>query len=79
VDWNPNHPAVQQADRAVLRVRDGQSTYEYPVERGILQRGGLDYLRKSGDVSLNLLFFRGGQAQGQAAVRAFSGASAQQH
>jgi hypothetical protein len=72
VDWNPAHPVVTRADRAVLRVRDGQSAYEYPVEKSILQRGGLDYIRKSGDVSLTLVFLRGGQEQGQASVRAFA-------
>jgi hypothetical protein len=73
VDWNPNHPVVQRADRALLRVRDGQAMYEYPVDKAVLQRGGLDYLRKSGDVSLSLLFFRGAEAQGHAAVRALAG------
>jgi hypothetical protein len=72
VDWNPSHPVVAQAERAVLRVRDGESAYEYPVEKSILQRGGLDYLRKSGDVSLSLVLVRGGREQGQGSVRAFA-------
>jgi hypothetical protein len=72
MDWNPEHPLVRQADSALLRVRDGQATYEYPVQKSVLQRGGLDYLRKSADVSLTLLFVRGGQVRGQATVRAFA-------
>lgn len=72
VDWNASHPLVATADKALLRVRDGSSTYEYPVEKPTLRTGGLDYLRKSGDVTLTLVLLQGGKPHGQAALRAFA-------
>lgn len=52
VDWDP--ATVKGADSATLRVRDGDSSQEYPVNKRALQIGGLDYLRRSEDVFLTL-------------------------
>jgi hypothetical protein len=71
MDWNAQHPLVTKAQKALLRVRDGESVYEYPVDQPTLRNGGLDYLRKSGDVTLTLVLLRDGKPLGQAAVRAF--------
>ena len=69
VDWNPAHVRELQADAALLRVKDGESTHEYPITRKTLEAGGLDYLRKSDDVLLSLTLLREGQQRTQAMVR----------
>jgi hypothetical protein len=76
MDWNASHPLISEADRGLLKVRDGQSVWEYPVEKTTLLQGGLDYLRKSGDVSLTLVLLRGTQTLGQAAIHTFTPAPA---
>ena len=76
LDWNPRHTAVTRSDRAVLRVRDGSSRVEYPVDRATLQHGGLDYVHKSGDVSLNMIFFEGDKQHGEASIRVIAPAPA---
>lgn len=69
VDWDPRNPAVQSAQAATLEVQDGGAFQRYPVTAQVLRNGGLDYVRKSGDVLLTLTLYENGQPGHQATVR----------
>lgn len=69
VDWNPSDVNAFRADSAVLRVQDGGTVHEYPIDRKTLDNGGLDYLRKSGDVLLSLTLMGEGKPRTEALVR----------
>ena len=69
VDWNPSDVRDFQADAALLRVKDGESTQDYPITRKTLEAGGLDYLRKSDDVLLSLTLLREGKPRTEVMVR----------
>jgi hypothetical protein len=69
VDWNPRTPVVQASDSATLEVIDGGVFHRYPVDKRILENGGLDYIRRSTDVTLTLTTYAGGRPSAQAVVR----------
>ena len=69
VDWNPLIPAVRSSDSATLEVIDGGLYHRYPVEKSILDNGGLDYVRRTADVTLTLTTYTGGRPSAQAIVR----------
>lgn len=69
VDWNPADVHEFKADAAVLRVQDGDTTHQYPIDRKTLEAGGLDYLRKSDDVLLSLTLMGEGKRRTEALVR----------
>lgn len=67
IDWNPQSQAVKTAKGGTLAVNDGGSMESYPVEAKVLRDGGLDYVRKSGDVVLTLTLNGNNQRQRQQA------------
>jgi hypothetical protein len=54
VDWDAEHPALDGAEGGTLRVLEGADRKEYPVERKVLQSGGLDYLQSGPEALLSL-------------------------
>lgn len=69
VDWDPRSQVVQSAEAATLEVQDGGTFHRYPVSEQVLRHGGLDYVRKTGDVLLTLTLYSNGQPGQQATVR----------
>ena len=69
VDWNPSDIREFSADTALLRVQDGDTIHEYPIDKKTLEAGGLDYLRKSDDVLLSLTLLGQGKPRTEVMVR----------
>ena len=69
VDWNPSDVREFQADAALLRVQDGDTIHEYPIDKKTLEAGGLDYIRKSDDVLLSLTLLGQGKPRTEVMVR----------
>jgi hypothetical protein len=69
IDWNQSDLAAFNADSAILRVEDGGTTREYPIDTKTLKTGGLDYVRNSNDVLLSLTLMSEGKPRTEGLIR----------
>ena len=54
VSWKGSAPAIGEAQRAVLRIEDGQYRKELELDPGQLRSGSVAYLPVTGDVNFRL-------------------------
>lgn len=58
--WDRDIPAVREAERGVMEIRDGDSARSIELDMMMARRGSVTYVRRSGDVSIELKLFKGG-------------------
>lgn len=72
--WNRSAPAIENAVRAVLFIRDGESERSYDVDITQLKTGIIFYSPQSGDVQFRLEVYGAGNAVAVASARVLSAA-----
>jgi TonB family protein len=55
--WNQASELIERADRGAIRIYDGPSSWELPLDRNELRTGSIRYLPKSGQVKFQLQIF----------------------
>ena len=72
IHWDGRADNVAHADYAVFEVTDGEKQYHFPVSRGVLATGTIDYIRKSDDIAATLVLFKRGLETERRTVRSVS-------
>ena len=69
LSWDKSSEPVLKASRGLLKINDGATTAEFPLNREQLQRGDFSYARKSGDLELLLTVYRADKPEIQESAR----------
>ena len=72
IHWDGRADNVAHADYAVFEVADGANQYHFPISRGVLATGAIEYIRKSDDVAATLVLFKRGLETERRTVRSVS-------
>ena len=72
IRWNARADDVARAENAALEVADGKKEYRFPVSRGVLSSGAIEYIRKADDVAATLVLYKDGRETGRRTVRSVS-------
>ena len=72
IRWNGRADDVARAENAIFEVADGKKEYRFPVSRGVLSSGALEYVRRSDDVAATLILYKDGRETERRTVRSVS-------
>ena len=72
IRWNARADDVARAEHAVFEVAEGKNEYRFPVSRGVLSSGALEYVRRSDDVAATLVLYKAGRETERRTVRSVS-------
>ena len=72
IRWNARADDVARAEHAVFEVADGKKEYRFPVSRGVLSSGAMEYIRRSDDVAATLVLYKDGRETERRTVRSVS-------
>ncbi len=72
IRWNGRADDVALAEHGVLEVADGKKEYHFPVSRGVLSSGAMEYIRRSDDVAATLVLYKDGRETERRTVRSVS-------
>ena len=72
IRWNGRADDVARAENAIFEVADGKEQYRFPVSRGALSSGALEYVRGSDDVAATLVLYKDGRETERRTVRSVS-------
>ncbi len=61
IRWNGRADNVARAEHAFFEVADGKQRTRFPVSRGVLDSGAIEYTRKSNDVAATLILYKDGR------------------
>ena len=72
IRWNGQADGVAQAEGAVFEVGAENWKDRFPVSRGMLASGAIDYTRKADDVAVTLVLYKDGRETERRIVRSVS-------
>ena len=72
IRWNARADDIARAEHAVFEVADGKKEYRFPVSRGVLSSGAMEYIRRSDDVAATLVLYKDGRETERRTVRSVS-------
>ncbi|MBC7924432.1 MAG: hypothetical protein H7039_02140 [Bryobacteraceae bacterium] len=69
LDWDPKSVLVDAATNGLLESNDGGVSHSDTVEARVLRQGGLEYRRRSEDVTIRLRLMKGSETIGESSVK----------
>ncbi len=72
IHWNGKADGVAQAERGEFEVGDGNKQARFPVSRGVLASGAIEYTRRTDDVAATLVLYKDGRETERRTVRSVS-------